>query len=95
MYVIFGRNNCPYCDKAKELCERIGVDYQYVDVLADRFDSERMHRAVFHATGAIAKTVPQIFQVTTISGGQTYIGGYTELASRHQTDLDIDFDEDL
>lgn len=76
MYTIFGKSNCKWCDAAKQLCESQGVDYEYVDVLADLNLYEKMQEGVQECTGRKAMTVPQIFD---LSG---YIGGYTELKAK-------------
>jgi glutaredoxin len=67
MIIIYGKDNCPYCDMAKSLATRkghtveykqLGVDFEYKDLM-EKFPT--------------ARTFPQII----IDG--TSIGGYTEL----------------
>lgn len=79
MYIINGRDNCKYCTKAKELLAKLGYDFKYIDVMTSQADNLNMQRQVMKATGEMARTVPQIFKVTTISGGLEYIGGYDDL----------------
>jgi glutaredoxin 1 len=69
--VILGRSNCPYCVKAKELVESVGLDHKYIDIVAKGFTKEDLE--VY--TGCKVDTVPQIF----VDG--KHIGGYTEFAS--------------
>lgn len=81
MIIVMGRDDCKYCNKAKELLESVGWEYKYIDVSIHKnpHGNETMHREVLKATGEMARTVPQIFKVTTISGGTEYIGGYDDL----------------
>jgi glutaredoxin len=64
MYLVIGRKNCSYCDKAKELLTSQGKEFVYVDVASDPVWKE------FLVKGIKVKTVPQIFDL---------IGGYEEL----------------
>ena len=67
MIEIYGKNFCPYCDKAKALCEREGFDYSYKELDKD------FTREEFFNIFPTARTFPQI----KIDGND--IGGYTEL----------------
>lgn len=71
--VVFGRENCPYCVKAKDFLKEKKLGFSYLDVSADEKFFLQMNSWVIEATGAPAKTVPQIF----IDG--LHIGGYTDL----------------
>jgi len=68
MIEIYGKTQCPYCDKAKSLCERKGYDYTYWS-LGEDFTREEM-MAMFPT----ARTFPQIM----IDGEA--IGGYDNFA---------------
>jgi len=68
MIEIYGKDNCPYCDKAKALCERKGYDYVYKS-LGEDFTREEMME-----TFPTARTFPQI----RIDGEA--IGGYDNFA---------------
>ena len=68
MIEIYGKTQCPYCDKAKALCERKGYDYVYKS-LGEDFTREEM-MAMFPT----ARTFPQIM----IDGEA--IGGYDNFA---------------
>lgn len=67
--VVYGREGCGYCRRARELLARKGVDYTWIDVE--------------HVSGARAEmqqrsnrnTVPQIFI------GEQHLGGYDDTAS--------------
>ena len=67
MIEIYGKTFCPYCDKAKALCEREGFDYSYKELDKD------FTREEFFNIFPTARTFPQI----KIDGND--IGGYTEL----------------
>ena len=64
MIEIYGKPRCPFCDRAKALCEQKGLEYEYKMLDAD-FTAEEMFERVPHA-----RTFPQIF----IDGES--IGGY-------------------
>ena len=68
MIEIFGKTQCPYCDKAKALCDREGYDYTYKS-LGEDFTREEMMESF-----PTARTFPQI----RIDGEA--IGGYDNFA---------------
>ena len=70
MIEIYGKTQCPFCDKAKQLCEREGLDFVYKQLDKD-FTREELFE-VFPS----ARTFPQIRM-----DGEN-IGGYTELAAK-------------
>lgn len=88
--VVFGRENCPYCVKAKNLLKLKKLGFSYLDVTADEKFFLQMNSWVQEATGGPAKTVPQIF----IDG--EYVGGYTDLEARFESEKEVvvagDFD---
>lgn len=59
---------CPYCQAAKDLLRRKGVEFTEINVLGDRARREEM---VARASGRM--TVPQIFI------GATHVGGCDDL----------------
>lgn len=65
-FLIYGRDNCPYCVKAKELLQKKEVWWAYIDLTKNPTIRERMMAKGF-------KTVPIIYN------GDTLIGGYTDL----------------
>lgn len=67
--VIYTKDWCGYCRAAKQLLERLGCDFEEIDVTTDL---ERYRWMVQLADGR--STVPQIF----VDG--VGIGGYTDLA---------------
>lgn len=74
MYTIYGKPNCPYCVRAKELLDAKGLEYNYFDVTKDSTKMEEMSKLVIEATGKPARTVPQI-----VSPEGEYIGGFDDL----------------
>ena len=66
--VIYTRAYCSYCDWAKELLARKGVDFTEIDVTGNR---ERRTEMIERANGQA--TTPQIFV------GATHVGGCDEL----------------
>lgn len=76
-YLVLGRDNCSYCDKAKKLLTDLGFKFDYRDILSisllDRQNLEEI-------AGDPFRTVPQIFTYN-MGGALLYIGGYNELIS--------------
>ncbi len=70
---IYTTDVCPYCDKAKALLRRKGVEFEEIDVETDR---EAM-RKVIETTGR--QTVPQIFIEDFHVGGCDDLYAYEEL----------------
>ena len=72
MIEIYGKHNCPFCVKAKFLCERNKLEYVYKQLDED-FD-----RNDFFTMFPTARTFPQI----KVNGDS--IGGYTDLEIWYQ-----------
>jgi glutaredoxin len=72
--IIYGKTQCPYCDKAKALCEQRNFDYTYKQLDTD-FDREEMLKEF-----PTARTFPQII----FNGSK--IGGFDALEAivKHQ-----------
>lgn len=67
MIEIYGKPACPYCDKAKALCELRGLKFTYKSLGTDYTREELME------SFPTARTVPQIV----VNGNK--IGGYDQL----------------
>jgi glutaredoxin 3 len=67
MIEIYGKPQCPFCDRAKALCEQKGYEYTYKQLDVD-FTREELFEQF-----PTARTFPQI----TANG--EYVGGFTEL----------------
>ena len=72
MIEIWSKPSCPYCVKAKNLCEQQGYEYKMLD---EDFTREELFE-IFPT----ARTFPQI----KIDGES--IGGYDQLHKWHETD---------
>jgi len=69
MIEIYGKPQCPYCDRAKQLCESREFAYTYKSLGTDFTREELLEQF------PTARTVPQII----VNG--TKIGGYNELVA--------------
>ena len=74
-FTIFGRPDCGYCVRAKQLLETKAMDMRWIDIQAEGVSKADLEKTV----GKPVDTVPQIFH------GQQHIGGYTELAEYVKT----------
>ncbi|SFB88665.1 GrxA family glutaredoxin [Pseudoalteromonas denitrificans] len=71
--VIFGREGCPYCVRAKEVSTQlskdvVGFKFKYIDINKEGISKADLEKTV----GKPVETVPQIFVE------QVHIGGFTE-----------------
>jgi glutaredoxin len=69
MYLVIGRKNCNYCEKAKELLTSQGKEFVYVDITSGDDNADPFWKK-FLVTNMKVKTVPQVFNL---------IGGYEDL----------------
>lgn len=69
MYLVIGRKDCPYCDRAKELLESQGEEYTYVDITSGDCITDTVWKNLLVETLG-KKTVPQVLKLT---------GGFREL----------------
>ncbi len=70
---VYSGQNCPYCDKAKALLRKKGVEFEEIDV---GLDPDAM-RQVIERTGR--RTIPQIFI------GDFHVGGCDDLYAYEET----------
>jgi glutaredoxin len=70
MYTVYGKENCIYCVKAKELLTSMALPFEYHDVMKDI-----EQRSIMLGKLTNVKTLPQIFV------NDDHIGGYSELAT--------------
>jgi glutaredoxin 3 len=68
--VMYSTTSCPYCDRARALLKRKGVDFREVKV-----DEDAEQRDVMLRKSNGRRTVPQIFI------GERHIGGYDDLSA--------------
>jgi len=75
--LLFGKQSCPHCQRAKGYLEQSGIDYQYFDVVSEpRALYEMLARVKPRISAKTPVTVPQIW----LEGA--YIGGADELSER-------------
>lgn len=68
-YIIYSRDNCPWCVRAKELLQSKNIPFKELKLGVD-YDKEELRSKM----GGIARlTVPQIFN------GEDYVGNYEGL----------------
>lgn len=74
-FTIFGRADCGYCVRAKQLLQDKEYEMRWIDI-----HEKGISKADLEATiGKPVETVPQIFH------GQNHVGGYTELVDYVKT----------
>ena len=76
-FVIIGKEDCPWCDKARLLVEEEGFTASYFDISVA--DSLRVFLKALDL-----QTVPQIF----VQGG-AYVGGYEDLKTAFEQTKEI------
>lgn len=77
MIIIYGKETCNWCDRAKELCHQYGMKFEYKSV-DDRFEGEANFAELKQRAldeNLEIKTVPQIWW------HGNHIGGFNELVS--------------
>jgi glutaredoxin len=87
LFEIYGRNNCVWCDRAKELLTSYGLEFEYANI-----EESEAARAEFKRLWPTARTVPQIIEWsdgdTIVLPVWTHIGGYEDLVkwlNKHYT----------
>lgn len=72
MLTIYSKENCPFCDRAKQLLESRGVQYEEINV------SENTQARDFLVEQGL-RSVPQVFKnKTLIPGGYQGLAGMSE-----------------
>jgi len=74
--VIYGKDDCPYCEMAKEEFLMRGIQFEFVDL-------KEIKKTAAEVTGRDVKTVPQIYY------NGNYVGGYEELMSFLHDDVAV------
>ena len=70
--IVWSKNQCPFCDQAKNLLKSKGIEFEERNVSQD-WTKEQLLESV-----PTARTLPQIFL------DDNYIGGFTELRKHLQ-----------
>lgn len=76
--IIYGKPNCPNCEKTKMLCQIQSLDFQYLTLEQD-YSLAELNALV----GSEVRAVPQIFIKD--DGELRHIGGYEELRTKLRT----------
>lgn len=76
MYEIYGRDNCVWCDRAKETLDKLKLPYKYFNI-----EKDKKSLMEFKWAFSGARSVPQILILTPNDGDHQYevIGGYEDL----------------
>lgn len=82
MITIYGRDSCYWCNEAKSLAKRYGLEHEYKNTTYEYFREEMFNRV------PDAKTVPQIFW------DGRYIGGYEEFTTEVENVLGSHYGQD-
>lgn len=78
-YIVYGKENCPFCDKVKYLLTKENLPFQYNQIETQE-DKEYLMQ-VLSKFNIIPRTVPQIVGVD-INAEMIYIGGYEQLEKK-------------
>jgi len=82
--VIFGREGCPFCVRAKDVATQLNKDiegfkFKYIDIIKEGISKADLEKTV----GKPVETVPQIFI------DQKHIGGFTEFEAYAKENLGL------
>ena len=82
--VIFGREGCPFCVRAKDVAEQLSSErddfkFRYVDIIKEGISKVDLEKSA----GKPCPTVPQIFI------DQDHIGGFTEFEAYAKENLGL------
>lgn len=75
-FIVFSREGCTFCDKAKTLLTKKGLEYKVISLEGNHLGNKVAFRSAIEKRipeGIEFSTLPQIFV------GDRHIGGYTEL----------------
>ena len=78
--IVYSKNNCVYCNKAKHLLKTLGLEYE--EKMMESFDSPQ---AMLEDIGKNVRTMPQI----KIDG--ELIGGYNQLVEHFNEQGKVNF----
>ena len=66
--IVYGKNNCIWCERSKYLLEENSIEFEYRNI-----EEEPKYREELAEKLPTARTVPQIFL------DDEYVGGFTQL----------------
>lgn len=67
MITIYGKTQCPYCDRAKKLCTERNLEFEYKNVEYNEYLNE------------LKEKIPNVRSVPQIWVQGDHVGGFTEL----------------
>lgn len=74
-WLLFTRDGCPYCSKAKELLKSKDINYTEHDIFTPPELKDHVKKMIMEQTGVDYNTVPMIFK------SNKFIGGYDNLVN--------------
>ncbi|MBB1384672.1 GrxA family glutaredoxin [Pseudoalteromonas sp. SG45-5] len=82
--VIFGREGCPFCVRAKDVAEQLANErddfkFRYIDIIKEGISKADLEKSA----GKPCPTVPQIFV------DQNHVGGFTEFEAYAKENLGL------
>jgi glutaredoxin 1 len=73
MITIYGKQGCPYCEMAKNICTTAQLEHTYIDIFSSS-EAENTYKELSETHNHF--TVPLILQ------NDDFIGGFTELQQK-------------
>lgn len=75
---IYGKQQCPNCVRAKELCEARGIAYEYIDFVETGMTKQELETIM----GTAVSSVPQILVDGKPVGGYSHLTAHLQLAGK-------------
>lgn len=75
---IYGKQQCPNCTRAKELCEARGIDYEYIDFVETGMTKQQLEAIM----GTPVSSVPQILVDDKPVGGYNHLTTHLQFAGK-------------
>lgn len=75
---IYGKQQCPNCVRAKELCEARGIAYEYIDFVETGMTKQELEAIM----GTPVSSVPQILVDGKPVGGYNHLTAHLQLAGK-------------
>jgi glutaredoxin len=84
-FIVYGKNNCSYCEKAKSLLTAKNEQFEYLTLDKDYTKTDLLELV------PDVKTVPQIW--LHVNDETLYIGGYTDLVRHFKDPVEVELNE--
>jgi ribonucleoside-diphosphate reductase alpha chain len=75
--VIYGKDDCPFCEMTKEEFLMRGIEFEFIDL-------KEIGKTAAEVTGRDVKTIPQIYY------NGIYVGGYEDLMAKLQNGITLE-----